>query len=278
MNKIKKYFGNYEVSYKFVIIFAIIAGLYTAIAGTIPQLRETSFNDIAVYVECWVLFAMFIITNCKSSKEASKKTFLFFLINQPLVFLFEALFRGFDFSVFRYYPHWFYVTILTIPGAIIAYQVKRKDWLSVLVLSIANGYLAYQSVYYLRSVINYFPHHLLSSIFCVLLTIFLTEVVFDERKHKLACFAVIIVVWIVSSLLLGIWKKAEPVTIELEDGNWTYTIDKEGIFDIKMLDNNIYEITKVSDGYASVFFTRDDGYTVEYIIDINGSSIFYSIP
>lgn len=275
---IKKYFGNYKITNRFIIIFGVITGLVTAIVASIPALKETSFSDISVYVECWILFAMFIITNSKSSKEAARNTFLFFLISQPLVYLFESIFCGFDFSVFRFYPRWFFITILTIPGAIIAYQIKRKDFLSVFVLCVANIYLAYQSVYYLRSVINNFPHHLLSSIFCVTLAIFLTFVIFNERKYRLVCIAVIIVAWITSSLLLGIYNQSASIEIQLEDGNWNYKIEGDDVFSVNMKDENVVEIKKLKNGFGSVFFIRDDDYTIEYCIDINGSNIFYSIP
>lgn len=64
MEKIKKCFGEYEMTWPKVIIFSLITAVITAGLNLIPALNDTSFQDIAIAYECWILFAVFIIVNC----------------------------------------------------------------------------------------------------------------------------------------------------------------------------------------------------------------------
>ena len=65
---IKKLFGGFEMTWKRLIIFAVLAGVYTALmALLVPD--GNSFHDIAVTVEAWVLLAVIVIANCKKPLE-----------------------------------------------------------------------------------------------------------------------------------------------------------------------------------------------------------------
>ena len=151
MEKIQKYFGELNMTWPRVILLAIMTAVYTALINQVPILKDTSFQDIAINVDWWILFAVFIIVNCKTWWEASLKCFMFFLVSQPLIYLIEVPFYEYGWEIFRYYDYWFKITLLTLPGAVIAFQLKRKNWLSILVLSVATGYLAYSSVDYFRA-------------------------------------------------------------------------------------------------------------------------------
>ena len=61
MEKVKKVFGDVDLTWKKIIIFAIIAGIYTAIMAMVPIAKDTSFSDITVTFEIWILFGIFII-------------------------------------------------------------------------------------------------------------------------------------------------------------------------------------------------------------------------
>ena len=61
MEKVKKVFGDVDLTWKKIIIFAIIAGIYTAIMSMLPIVKDTSFSDITVTFEIWILFGIFII-------------------------------------------------------------------------------------------------------------------------------------------------------------------------------------------------------------------------
>ncbi len=76
-------------------------------------MRDTSFTDIAVSYERWVLFAMLIIVNQKNFWQAGLKTLMFFVISQTLVFLVEWPFEGVFY--FPYWYRWMSVALLTLP-------------------------------------------------------------------------------------------------------------------------------------------------------------------
>ena len=88
----KKLFGGLNLTWPKLIIFAILAGIYTAVMALLPQTNGTSFDTIAVTFEVWILFGIIIIMNSKSNKDAALKCFVFFLISQPLVYLIQVPF------------------------------------------------------------------------------------------------------------------------------------------------------------------------------------------
>ena len=54
----KKLFGGINLTWKKLIIFALATGTYTAIMAILPITKETSFRDIAIQFEWWILFAI----------------------------------------------------------------------------------------------------------------------------------------------------------------------------------------------------------------------------
>ena len=121
---LQKLFGGINLTWPKLIIFAVIMGIYTALmAMLVPD--GNSFHDIAVTMEWWVLPAILIIVNCKKPLEAALKTFVFFLISQPLVYLIQVPFNGMGWGLFGYYPFWFKVTLLTFPAAFIGWYMKK---------------------------------------------------------------------------------------------------------------------------------------------------------
>ena len=87
MDKIKRFFGNYNLTWKRLIIFSVIVAVYTATVLLLPVINKTAIKEIGVGFECWFLLAIFIVSNCKNYKEAAIKCFVFFLISQPLIFI-----------------------------------------------------------------------------------------------------------------------------------------------------------------------------------------------
>ena len=148
-----------------VILFAITAGAFTALMAIVAP-EGSSFHEIAVYPEAWVLFAIFIILNCEKPLEAALKTFVFFLISQPLVYLIQVPFNWLGWGIFRYYRYWFFITLLTFPGAFIGWHIKKDGIWSGLILSVMLVLLAVQGFSYARDLAAHFPRHLISTLFC----------------------------------------------------------------------------------------------------------------
>ena len=149
-----------------LIVFAVISGVVTGlIALLVPE--GNSFRQVAVTLEAWIVLAILVVVNCDAPLEAACKTFVYFLISQPLVYLVQAPFHSMGLGLFRYYyPTWFYWTLATFPGAFIAWYIKRDNILSAVILSVALGALTLFGAGYLRSTINAFPQYLIATLFC----------------------------------------------------------------------------------------------------------------
>lgn len=86
LKNIKKLFGGIELTWKKLIIFALISAVYTALMAIIPVVRNSSFDTITTTLEVWIFIGIFIIMNSKSNKDSALKCFIFFLISQPLIY------------------------------------------------------------------------------------------------------------------------------------------------------------------------------------------------
>jgi len=134
MEKVKKLFGGIDLSWKKLIIFAIITAVYTATMAIFPITADTSFRDIAATLEWWILFGVIIICNSKSNLDSALKCFAFFLVSQPLIYLLQVPFSWQGWNLFSYYNYWFVVTLLTFPMGYIGYYIKKDNILSVIIL------------------------------------------------------------------------------------------------------------------------------------------------
>lgn len=162
---VKKLFGGIRMTWPRLLLFAVAAAIVTALAAIfVPD--GNSFHEIAVGFEAWILFAIFIITNCASAKEAALKVFVFFLVSQPLIYLLQVPFSWMGWQLFRYYPHWFFITLATLPGAFIGWYVKKDNLLSGFILSVMLVLLVFIGVGFLRDTLENFPRHLVSTLFC----------------------------------------------------------------------------------------------------------------
>ena len=162
---LKKVFGGVRLTWPRLLLFSVAMGVVGALAAMLVP-DGWSLHEIAVHLEFWILCAIFIITNCGSAKEAAVKTFVFFLISQPLIYLIQVPFNWLGWGIFQYYRYWFIITLLTLPGAFIGWHIKRNDLLSGLILSVMLVLLALQGVSYLKDTAENFPQHLISTLFC----------------------------------------------------------------------------------------------------------------
>lgn len=178
------------MSWKKVVIFAIAVAIMTALFLILPFTVHTSLANVGTYVESWILFALIIIMNCKKPFEAAIKTFVFFLISQPLIYLLQVPFSNLGWQIFMFYPQWFYITLLTLPGGFIAWYVKKDNILSALILSVACVILVYFGAYFASSLIHNFPHNLLSCIYCYALAYALIFTLLRKNKTRIIALAI----------------------------------------------------------------------------------------
>ena len=166
MKKISAAFGGLPMTWPIVCGFAVIIGVYVGIINQIPILHDTSFQDIAVTLEWWVLFAVLIVSNCKSAWEAGLKCLVFFLISQPVIYLVELPTIGLDKALYYYTGIWLPISLLTLPGGAIAFLAKRQNVLGAAILSVGNTIVALMGVSYFMQMLGSFPRHLLTVVSC----------------------------------------------------------------------------------------------------------------
>ena len=210
----KKLFGGIDLTWKKLIIFAIITAVYTATMAILPITADTSFRDIAATFEWWILFGVIIICNSKSPKDSALKCFIFFLISQPLIYLLQVPFSWQGWHLFSYYKYWFIWTLLTIPMGYIGYYIKKDNILSVIILLPMLILLSLIGIEFFNSTLSNFPHHLLSGIFCFVAIILIILGVLNKKKNIIISFAIIITftigyVLISNGILFDTYKKYE---------------------------------------------------------------------
>ncbi len=179
-------YGKLKMSWLTVIVFAVAAGCYTGWIMTVDCLKGTSFQDIGIFFEWWVIFAVIIVVNCKKSWEAMLKCFLFFLISQPLVFFVEFLLGHInpDMAIYYYTTNWLPKTFLTLPGGFIAYFCKKESVTGAIVLGIGNTILLLMGVYYTSQAIKSFPMHLISAVVCYAAVLIMSFSIQKTRRYR----------------------------------------------------------------------------------------------
>ena len=249
MKKIKKLFGNIDLTWKKLIIFAIIAGVYTAIMAIIPIAKDTSFSDLVATFEVWILFGIFIIMNSKSPKESALKCFVFFLISQPLIYLIQVPFSQLGWQLFKYYPYWFAYTVATLPMGFIGWYMKKDKWWGLLILAPILILLGVHFGQYLNITMFSFPKHILTTLFCAITILLYPMIIFNNKKTKIIGVSIAIIILII----FGFLTLNKPQTYETEiltnggsqevyfdDSYKVYLIDESiGTVDIRFVEQGL---------------------------------------
>ena len=197
----KKLFGGLNLTWPKLIIFAVVAGVYTGVMALLPITTGTSFADISITFEWWVLFGILIIVNSRSPLDSGLKCLVFFLISQPLVYLVQVPFNVYGWGIFRYYPGWFVWTLFTFPMGFIGWYMKKDKWWGLLILVPILIFVGYHYLGFLRETRTYFPNHLLSAIFCAVTVIIYPLFIFQDRRIRLAGLAISLAIVLVMSVL-----------------------------------------------------------------------------
>ena len=203
----KKLFGGMKMTWLKVIVFAIIVGMYSGAVMLIPFLKDTSFQDIGIYYEWWVVFAVVVVVNCDKWWDAMLKCFAFFLISQPIFYLTKIVFGSttFEAAWHSYRQWWLPMTFLTLPGGLIAYFCKKQNVFGAIILALGNTIQLSMSLAYFILAIRDFPHHLLSVLFCVGSVIIMSMYIQHEKKNRLIAMLLPIAL----TLCILVWLKLD---------------------------------------------------------------------
>ena len=185
-----------------VILFAISTAVLTAVFLCVPVFKNTSFYRIGEYYEAWIFFAVIIMSNCKKPLESALKTFVFFLINQPLLYLFRAFgsqvpFSSMGWGLFGYYRVWFIITLLTFPAAFVGWYITKRNWLSILIFSPVIVFLSIIACGTVKETIHHFPYMLLASLFCIFQIVIYLLVFFQKTSQRLVGISLTIITVII---------------------------------------------------------------------------------
>jgi hypothetical protein len=192
---VDKLYGGLNMSWPMVILFAVGVALLTAVFLIVPVFEGTSFERMGVTFEAWIFFAVIIMANCRKPLEAALKTFVFFLISQPLIYLFQVPFSYMGWQLFNYYGYWFRLTLLTFPAAFVGWYINRKNWLSVLIFAPVLALLGSLAFDTGSACVHHFPHLLLATLFCLLqIALYITVFFTDVRKKAVGIVIPLIVI------------------------------------------------------------------------------------
>lgn len=244
MKVLKKLFGGLNLTWWKLILFAVIAGVYTGLINQVPFLHDTSLTDPAIYFDRWVLCGILIIMNAKSNLDSALKCFVFFLISQPLIYLVEVPFLGW--SVMGYYRNWILWTILTFPMGFVGYYMKKNKWWGLLILMPMLVLLAFHYGGYLGQTFFSFPRHLYSAIFCAATMLIYPVAIFSEKRVRIAG----VVISAVMIVALTIWTIINP---PVYDTDILYSGDEQGTaFD------NTYQASFVDPSFGTLSIRYED--------------------
>lgn len=191
-----------------VILFALVAGLYTGAVMLVPILEGTSFRDIGITYECWVVMAVIVVVNCRNCIEAALKCFLFFLISQPLCFITQVIFGHMPVEMAIYYTKlWSIPILLTLPGGFIAYFSKKQNALGAIILGIGNAIELLLGAFYIftaaKSLMSHkLPYHLLSGLFCLTSIIVMTLCIQKRKSGRIIAFITPVILSIIAFIAL----------------------------------------------------------------------------
>ena len=243
MKIMKKLFGGLNVTWPKLILFAVICGVYTGVVAMIPALRDTSFQDISITFECWVLFAIILIVNAKSPLDSALKVFVFFLISQPLVYLVQAPFHEMGFELFKYYPPWFMWTLLTFPMAFVGHYMKKDKWWSLMILVPMLFFVGYHYMNFFGEAVHFFPQHLLSALFCAATMIIYPLFIFGDKRLRLIGVAISVAILLAASVWGFMDQRSHTYdTSMLSSGSETCGVEYDDSYTVSLEDESFGKV------------------------------------
>ena len=190
---LNKLYGGLNMSWTAVIIYAVVSAVITAAFLILPVFSGTSFERMGTFLEAWIFLAVIIMANCSTPMESALKTFVYFLISQPLIYLIEVPFTDMGWGIFRYYTYWFIWTLITFPMAYAGWYINKKNWLSVLIFAPVLVFLTLTGWGAAESCIRNFPNLLVTALFCGMQIAVYIAVFFQGWKRKAVGLLTVIV-------------------------------------------------------------------------------------
>ncbi len=266
-----KIYGGINLTWPGIILYAVATAVLTTVFLVLPIFKNTSFMRMGETPEAWVFFAVIIIANAKSPLDSALKTFVFFLISQPLIYLLQVPFSSQGWELFRYYKFWFILTLCTFPAAYIGWYIRKKNWISLLILMPVLILLTLLCRDGLKQMIHQFPNMLIMVMFCILQILLYLYVFTKKPSQKLV--GVLIPIAIVAVMLLLPKNVDFSTTQYLPDSPLLTEHAKVDVEDSEIADISVFETGEESlilihaHAYGNTSFTIKDG-DKEYRYDL----------
>ena len=268
-----KLYGGLPMRWPFVILYAVAAALLTTLFLLLPVFQGSSFERMGVHLEAWIFLAVILMTNCKSPLDAACKTFVFFLISQPLIYLLQVPFTVLGWGIFGYYRTWFFWTLLTFPMAWAGWYLRQKSWLSALILLPVLAFLAWTAYGCIGELRSGFPRPLLAVLFCLGQIVLYVWLFFPKGLPQLAGLA-IPVVTLAAALLLQGGALALSFSDNLPDSpafseDASVTVEDPSVANIELSDPAQARVWVEVKQYGSTVFTvTDSGREYRYFLRV----------
>jgi len=200
MKALEKIFFHTKMTWKRVLVLSVVCGVVPGLLMLPEFLKDTSFQQPGISYEFWIAAALFIALNCARPVEAGLKTFVFFLISQPLIYLVQVPFSSMGWQLFSYYPLWGILTLFTLPGGMLAWFTRKGNVWAVLLFSVVNFILCVELPGTVLSTVRLFPRYLLAALFILAEIVGFILLLFREKRVRLLAFGLA-----VGMLLFGSW-------------------------------------------------------------------------
>lgn len=270
---ISKMYGGLDMSWKNVVLFAVGTAVLTAFFLIVPVFKDTSFEMMGTVFEAWIFFAVIVMANCKKPLESALKTFVFFLISQPLIYLLQVPFSFVGWGIFNYYHNWIGWTLLTFPMAFVGWFITKKNWWSVLIFAPVFAYLGAFGYGYGFECVQNFPHYLIAALFCLMQIVLYIMVFFPDIKQKIVGILVPLIT-VIAVLLITPRQTDQQMTYYLpNDSSFspeaTIAIDDRSIADVQLLipEEGFIYINMHTYGTATLTVT-DGGAERQYMLEL----------
>lgn len=274
-------FGGINMTWPKVIVLAVLSAVATAVFLTVPFFENTSFERTGVTIEFWIFLAILIIANCKKALEAAFKTFVFFLVSQPLVYLFQVPFSWMGWSIFKYYPLWFLITLLTFPGALIGWFITKRNTLSAFILAPVNAYLLYTAYIAVRTCVSSFPRLIVTAAICVLQVILYTHAFMPKIRQKMIGFLIPLAVAAAIAIIGFVTPVKALVTVpgrETFSDSASIEVEDESVAEVKFADRISARVSIYGKKTGeTVFFVKDGDDVYAYTVTVSDNNGFKSI-
>ncbi len=257
-----KLYGGISMSWPKVIIFAVVSAVITAVFLVVPFFKDTSFERMGVDFEAWFCLAIIIMPNCKSPLDSAFKTFVFFLISQPLIYLFQVPFSHMGWGLFGYYKYWFIWTLLSFPLAFAGWFIRKRNWLSLLIISPVIVFLTAVGTGALINTFREPPFLLVTGLFCLGQAAVYIFAFTENKWQRLAGLAAAV---ITIAVVLVTQTKVEVHGQSILPEGFTYsesavlTMEGSGPINVSISDPAEGFVSVDAAGYGTAYFTISDG-------------------